>query len=466
MLSDSAPWSLPNHSKTLRFLERRRQRDWLYAHLRIRHCRCQSALNDQKDSHIFSFEQRSERFCMTHRPRAIFYCQPLFGIGHLMRSLTLANELTKSFTVQFVNGGEPIERLIPVCPIINLPSLRMYSGSSDIKPADLRLQLDEVMDERQATLLALLESFEPDLVIVESYPFGRVALGNELIPLLDSCKRSKIATVCSIRDILVRKSNQAEYDQRVAHLLNAYFDAVFVHSDPCVSTLSDSFSKCASLTIPIHHTGYVVRPNRPCKSICQYCLGSAWPSPHIVVSVGGGRAGQELLVGTLGAARRLKHLIPHHFLIHIGPLATADELSALEKRALNLPNATILPFTPCFPALFRTCSLSISMAGYNTTIELLSNATRALVWPHDKHANEDQLLRCEALSRIGALTMLEPEATSPALLAKAILTSLNTKRPKCAFNFEGALNSHRLALELVAERTASPVRAHCPEQTA
>jgi predicted glycosyltransferase len=304
----------------------------------------------------------------------------------------------------------------------------------------------------------------PDLVIVESYPFGRAALGKELIPFLASCKRSKAATACSVRDILVKRSNQAEYDQVVVNLLNLYFDAVLVHSDPRVSTLSDTFSKVESINIPIHHTGYVVRPGQQCKSSCPYCLEQIQTShPHIVVSVGGGRSGRQLLLSTLDAAGRLEGTIPHNFLILTGPFAAPSEILDLQRRARKLSNATISSFAPCLPSLFRTCELSISMGGYNTTMELLRNSTKALVWPYGERANEDQFLRCKVLAHLGAVRMLERHEVNEGLLANCILDSIKTPQVKRTFDFEGAELSRHIALELAAKRNvptpASPAEA-------
>ena len=42
---------------------------------------------------------------MAERPTLLFYCQHALGLGHLVRSLTLAGSLSERFNVVLLNGG-------------------------------------------------------------------------------------------------------------------------------------------------------------------------------------------------------------------------------------------------------------------------------------------------------------------------------------------------------------------------
>ena len=47
------------------------------------------------------------------RPRLLFYCQHSVGLGHLVRSMNLADGLTRDFDVTLLNGGPwPSERAL------------------------------------------------------------------------------------------------------------------------------------------------------------------------------------------------------------------------------------------------------------------------------------------------------------------------------------------------------------------
>ena len=62
---------------------------------------------------------------MAERPTLLFYCQHAVGLGHLVRSLTLAEALAATFDVVLLNGGRmPDGTTIPTgVRVVNLPPL-------------------------------------------------------------------------------------------------------------------------------------------------------------------------------------------------------------------------------------------------------------------------------------------------------------------------------------------------------
>jgi len=60
---------------------------------------------------------------------------------------------------------------------------------------------------------------------------------------------------CSLRDILVEKTNQAAYEKWVLDLLNGFYNLLLVHSDPRLITLEETFAQVDKISIPIHYTG-------------------------------------------------------------------------------------------------------------------------------------------------------------------------------------------------------------------
>ncbi len=373
-----------------------------------------------------------------------------------MRSLALAHELMKDFAVLMVHGGEPIDALRPSCPTVYLPPLRVFPGLPRLRPVAQNRNIDDVLRERQSLLVALPTSFKPDVVVIESYPFGRSELAGELVPFLDICRQAQIAVACSVRDILVERQDKAEHDRAVGRVLNEYFDAVLVHSDPRVSKLSDSFSDSTSIKIPVYHTGYVVRHDSACQQSI-YCAELTHSSaPRILVSAGGGRAGRRLFDGAIESARLLRDCLPHQFAVHSGPFASPDDINDFRQRAKRLSNVTIVPFIPCLSTHFRTSALSISMGGYNTIIELLSSTTSALVWPHDEHANQDQLLRCQVFAGFGAIGMLSEHEVDGTALARRILDVLNAPPQTRKFDCGGTAVSRQVLLDLVRANMRQP----------
>src|SRR5262249_49557193 len=63
--------------------------------------------------------------------------------------------------------------------------------------------LSEIQARRKDLLRAAFDSFAPDILLIELFPFGRKKFNFELLPLLAHARATRPATkiVCSLRDI-------------------------------------------------------------------------------------------------------------------------------------------------------------------------------------------------------------------------------------------------------------------------
>jgi predicted glycosyltransferase len=104
----------------------------------------------------------------------------------------------------------------------------------------------------------------------------------------------------------------------------------------------------------------------------------------------------------------------------------APDVAAL--RALAQPaggGIVIEPARPDFTTLLRNCTLSISQGGYNTMIETLAVADRAVIVPYAGGLETEQELRAELLAERGVFSMVPEARLSPASLAEAIGSALD-----------------------------------------
>src|SRR4029077_7850007 len=101
-------------------------------------------------------------------------------------------------------------------------------------------------------------------------------------------------------------------------LVNKYFDLVLIHSDPRFQRLEETFESVASLTCETHYTGFVIQPPPPRRL-------NAGGKPLIVVSIGGGRVGAEMLECAIRASAIVEPLHPHRMLAFSGPFIGQDE---------------------------------------------------------------------------------------------------------------------------------------------
>src|SRR4051794_20508076 len=182
---------------------------------------------------------------MTHR--VLFYVQHLLGLGHLKRAELLAQAMTSSGLDVTVALGGPLLAEVPFAHtrIEPLPPANIAGEDfSTLIDASGRPVDEGWKSERRAALLDLWRRTDPDVVLLELFPFGRRQFRFELIPLLEavhaSPRRPRVA--CSVRDVLVQ-AKRPERETDAVDIVRRYFDQVLVHGDPELIPFGRTFSR-------------------------------------------------------------------------------------------------------------------------------------------------------------------------------------------------------------------------------
>ncbi len=374
--------------------------------------------------------------------KIIYYCQHVLGIGHFFRSL----EICKAFAGQeviLVTGGS----LVPV-PLpshvreIHLPELMMNEEFSLLYSPEGGKSVAQVMQERQQLLFGLFETEAPDLFIVELYPFGRKAFRFEIDPILEGIRCGglpKSRVICSLRDILVEKKNPLVYEARVIDMLNRYFDALMIHADPRVLKLDETFSRLKDITVPIAYTGFVTpKPAPDAGAKLRQQLGIDREDILIVASAGGGTVGNRLLEAVVEAFGFMNIDRPTHLHVFTGPFLSEEAYERLQR----MPDrrVRIFRFTSDFLSYLAGADLSVSMAGYNTCMNIAAAQVPALVWPFPQ--NREQGLRASRLSQLGILRVLTDEELYPRRLSAIMEKSIALRsRSLVDIDLNGAENT-------------------------
>jgi predicted glycosyltransferase len=363
----------------------------------------------------------------------MIYCQHLLGMGHLVRSLEVAGALARDWDVTFVTGGD-VPRSLPLPEKVEMLRLPAVESSADFKV----LSGENVKARRLEMLRACYECTVPDVLMIELFPFGRKQFAFELIPLLGLARKNGTRVACSLRDILVRRPDQAEYEARVCEITREYFDLVLVHSDPEFQRLEDSFSRVGDLGCPVVYTGYVHR--RANETAFEQA------GPTIVCSIGAGKceSGHHLVEAVIGAAGLLQNKLPHYFEIFTGPFMPDADYARLAGKAAEFANVTLSRFTPDLAGTMRRADLSVSMGGYNTIMDVLAANVRALVYPEVGNSDNEQRVRAAKLAAMGAIEMLETFELIPDLLTTRITGALNKPASKISLDMNGAEGTRRM----------------------
>jgi len=390
------------------------------------------------------------------KKRVLFYCQPVLGIGHYIRSREIVLSL-HDFEVCFLNGGEivPGFELPPSIEVVNLPALKSDAEFQDLHVIGGLNNLEEVKALRKQLILSVYERFRPDILILELFPFGRRKFDFELIPLLDRAReRASTKVVCSLRDILVSKRNQAQYEAEVCALMNQYFDLLLIHADPEFQPLEETFPRVRDLTCEVRYTGYVVPQTRAeADERTGGFTSTDSGEVFILVSIGGGRVGHELLEAAIAAGARIEKSVPHSMHLITGPHMPEEQFARFQAQAAGRPNLTIQRFTTRFFSYLQRADLSISMAGYNTCMDLLTAGVRALVYPFTGHHNQEQTIRARKLEQLGIVKMIAPGQLEPERLAEEIIRCLRSPvaaRPR-SLDLQGAERTALILAESLSE---------------
>jgi predicted glycosyltransferase len=376
--------------------------------------------------------------------RVMFYVQHLLGIGHVKRASLIARAMAQAgLDVSIAIGGREVPSVdFSGCTRILLPSVHAADESFKTlldeagKPID-----DEWRDNRARRLIVEYEALRPHVLMLELFPFGRRMFSFELLPLLTAARASAPSyIVCSLRDILVRKPD-ASFNRRTVAFARTWFDRILVHGDPKLVAIEASFPEMAEISDKLTYTGYVVEMSEPVASEPQSPIGNG----EVIVSVGGGAVGLPLLRAAI-EAKPLSRLANTTWRLITGPNLPDDAFAAL---AWSPPPGVIVErWRADLPALFRSCAVSVSQAGYNTVMDLLRARARAVLIPFAAGGESEQTMRADALARRGLVVSIEAATLSPKILADAIDKAL-TLAPHCVeIDCTGLETTARLVSEM------------------
>jgi len=375
--------------------------------------------------------------------KIIIYCQHVLGLGHFFRTLEIARAL-ETLDVILVTGGGRVEVNLPDhVRHVKLPGLMMDKNFNGIYSVDPQKNLEDVKLERQKQLLDLVKNENPDFFLIELFPFGRLAFRFELIPVLNFIKdnsRMNCKVVCSMRDILVERTDRLKYESRVIDALNNWFDAVLVHSDPQLIKLGSTFSRLDEIKIPLVYTGFVTPvPDKKKVKHIRENLRLKNKKRLIVASAGGGNVGAPLLRVVVNAYKELSSKENLMLNVYTGPYMEKEDKQYLQS--FSSSSIRVKEFTSDFVSLLGAADLSVSMAGYNTCMNIVAAKVPSLVWPFGQ--NQEQRERAREIARFVPMTILEDQDLMLPKLSRLIEKSLcrqNTNK-HLTLNIHGAFNT-------------------------
>lgn len=383
----------------------------------------------------------------------LLYVQHLLGIGHLKRAMTLARALAEAqLEVTVASGGFEVPELaVEGVRIVQLPpvaaadmTFKNLVGATG-KPID-----DQWKQERKDALLAVYREVDPQVVLIELFPFGRRQMRFELLPLLDAASAAapRPLVVSSVRDIGAAGQRDPSRREATLALVQRYFDRVLVHSDPALIRFERTYAHSEQIAAKIHYTGFVV------ESGIGRTHDDDTGRDEVIVSTGGGAVGRALLEAAVHA-RPLSILANRTWRLLLGINASAADAAIIAALGQRIGGGRVVVerTRTDFTTLLRNCAVSVSQAGYNTTMEILDAGARAVLVPFAGGSETEQALRASILAENKRLQVVEESMLNPQTLAAAIDRAARGPAPKRgAIDLDGARRSAALLAQWIGER--------------
>ncbi len=377
---------------------------------------------------------------MAEPVRVLIHVQHMLGTGHIVRAAAVGRALAAEGCAVTLAAGNVVPPTVNVSglDVVALPRARAADASFRIVVGAEERPMDPAFEvERRAATLALYDTFRPDILLIETYPFGRRHFRFELDALIDTAhadpRRPLIAS--SIRDILVRKDDPAK-EVAMAERARALCDVVLVHADPAMVRLDDSFPPAPDIADLLRYTGFVY-PDVPAAATGSDGVG------EVIVSVGGGAFGENVLATAL-RAQKTGVLADRRWRYLVGRGLPDTPFDRLRQAAPD--NAIVERARADFPALLTRAFLSISQAGYNTVLDILRARIRAVLVPFGDGEETEQPQRAAALARRGRVVTVAETGMTPDILAHAVSEAAAMTPPDLAIGLDGARKSAEILL--------------------
>ena len=367
--------------------------------------------------------------------KAMFYCHDTYGLGHLRRTLTLANHIraTVPDISQLIVTGSPAAQgfsFPPGTDYIKLPAVTK-NLVGEYEARSLSTSFESVRDMRQGILLNAAQHFQPDFLIVDHAPAG---LKGEAVATLRYLKEHLPETklIVGLRDIIdeAPKVRQCWAREGVYELLDDVYDLILVYGHRHFYDVVREYGLSPKAAEKTRFVGYLGRePGSRTREEVRASLPMQ-TDKLVVVTAGGGGDGKELYDSMISALSRKSRGLDFDCLIVGGPLISDADRSELLDNLGNRGNVHFLDFTNDMASYLGAADVVVSMGGYNSVCEILSLGVPAIIVPRVTPRKE-QLIRSEVLSRRGFVHMIHPRDLSPERLLGAtwgLLSDVTSER--------------------------------------
>ena len=358
----------------------------------------------------------------------LMYSHDTYGLGHIRRTMAIANHLRDDTTNILILTGSPLAGRFSFprqVDFVRIPGM-IKKTNDEYKSLSIKINDEQALSIRTNIILATAQTFKPDLFIVDKEPLG---LKREVLPTLQWLKTSEpnTRTILGLRDILdAPETIKQDWQEKnvYAHLVELY-DEIWIYGDKEIYDPVELYEIPAQMHDRVVFTGYIPRNERSedIREKIRRQFRVMEDDKFILVTTGGGGDGYEVLEHYLDMHDYFPTSLPFKTIMITGPFMPKEKRAQIRERAKKY-GIKSLPFHPKIEELMKAADMILSMGGYNTVCEILTQKTPALIIPREA-PRQEQLIRATCLKSRNLVDFIPWNEVTPQLLRDKIVSTLN-----------------------------------------
>ena len=381
----------------------------------------------------------------------LMYSHDTYGLGHIRRTMAIASQLIGSRTNILILTGSPIAGRFAFpeqIDFVRIPGM-IKKTNDEYLPLSIKINPKHALDIRKNIITATAKTFQPHLFIVDKEPLG---LKKEVLPTLRWLRRCRPATrtILGLRDIL-DDAETIRHDWNVKGVYGALenlYSEIWIYGNREFYDPIQEYAISEAISRKIHFTGYIPRkvPNKNVVQNTRKEQGLEKTDKLVVVTTGGGGDGYPVMDNFLSMLESQKRSPSFKSILITGPFMPKNERKQVFKRARKLGVRTF-HFYRGMEKIFAAADLVVSMGGYNTLCETLSQGTVSLIIPR-VNPRKEQLIRAKAFHDHHLVDYIPWNTLSPQILGEKVFELLESPA-----SFNRAISGFKLTgIETMGQR--------------
>jgi predicted glycosyltransferase len=353
----------------------------------------------------------------------VMYSHDTYGLGHIRRTMAIASRLRSRQTNVLILTGSPIAGRFSFpeqIDFVRIPGM-IKKTNEEYLPLSIKIDPKQAMDIRRNIITATVKTFQPDLFIVDKEPLG---LKKEILPTLRWLERCHpgTKTVLGLRDIMddaitIKKSWKKK---NIYKFLDKYYSEIWAYGIRDFYDPIEEYNIPESISRKVYFTGYiprmVIKKKEAVREKLRYKIGEE--EKLVVVTTGGGGDGYPVMDNYLSMLERNGRMCSFKSILITGPFMPKNKRSDVFKRAKKL-GAIVFHFYRQMEKILAAADLVISMGGYNTLCELMSQKTVSLLIPRETPRME-QTIRARCFKDRDLVDYIPWNSLSPEILSQKV----------------------------------------------